>query len=63
MDSLAVKSILILMFVLIISKMLGDTYGTLIIVLGIGMVAALVMEYVKNGNEIVSVNAVSDEEE
>ena len=51
------------MFVLIISKMLGDTYGTLIIVLGIGMVAALVMEYVKNGNEIVSVNAVSDEEE
>ena len=63
MDSLAIKSILILMFVLIISKMLDGAYGVFIIILGIGMVAALVIEYMKNGGEIIGVIAVSDEEE
>ena len=63
MDSLAIKSILILMFVLIISKMLDGAYGVFIIILGIGMVAALVIEFVKNGGEIICVIAVSDEEE
>ena len=63
MDNLAIKSILILMFVLIISKMLDGTYSTIIIILGIGMVSALVIEYVKKGGEIISENAVSDEEE
>ena len=63
MDSLAVKTILILMFVLIISKMLDGAYGVFIIILGIGMVAALVIEYMKNGGEIIGVIAVSDEEE
>ena len=63
MDNLAIKSILILMFVLIISKMLDGTYSTMIIILGIGMVSALVVEYVKKGGEIISEDAISDEEE
>ena len=63
MESLAIKSILILMFVLIISKMLDGAYGVFIIILGIGMVAALVIEYMKNGGEIIGVIALSDEEE
>ena len=63
MDNLAIKSILILMFVLIISKMLEGTYSTMIIILGIGMVSALVVEYVKKGGEIISEDAISDEEE
>ena len=63
MDNLAIKSILILMFVLIISKMLDSAYSTMIIILGIGMVTALVVEYVKKGGEIISEDAISDEEE
>ena len=63
MDNLAIKSILILMFVLIISKMLDGAYSTMIIILGIGMVTALVVEYVKKGGEIISEDATSDEEE
>ena len=63
MDNLAIKSILILMFVLIISKMLDGVYSTMIIILGIGMVSALVVEYVKKGGEIISEDAISDEEE
>ena len=63
MDNLAIKSILILMFVLIISKMLDGTYSTMIIILGIGMVSALVVEYVKKGGEIISEDTISDEEE
>tara|TARA_B100001741_G_scaffold56169_1_gene43872 strand:+ start:655 stop:915 length:261 start_codon:yes stop_codon:yes gene_type:complete len=63
MDNLAIKSILILMFVLIISKMLDGAYSTMIIILGIGMVSALVVEYVKKGGEIINEDATSDEEE
>ena len=63
MDNLAIKSILILMFVLIISKMLDGTLSIMIIILGIGMVSALVVEYVKKGGEIISEDAISDEEE
>ena len=63
MDNLAIKSILILMFVLIISKMLDGAYSTMIIILGIGMVSALVVEYLKKGGEIISEDAISDEEE
>ena len=63
MDNLAIKSILILMFVLIISKMLDGAYSTIIIILGIGMVSALVVEYVKKGGKIISEDAISDEEE
>ena len=63
MDNLAIKSILILMFVLIISKMLDGAYSTMIIILGIGMVSALVVEYVKKAGEIISEDAISDEEE
>ena len=63
MDNLAIKSILILMFVLIISKMLDGAYSTMIIILGIGMVSALVVEYVKKGGGIISEDAISDEEE
>ena len=63
MDNLAIKSILILMFVLIISKMLDGAYSTMIIILGIGMVSVLVVEYVKKGGEIISEDAISDEEE
>ena len=63
MDNLAIKSILILMFVLIISKMLDGAYSTMIIILGIGMVSALVVEYVKKGGEIISEYSISDEEE
>ncbi len=43
--------------------MLDGTYSTIIIILGIGMVSALVIEYVKKGGEIISENAISDEEE
>ena len=60
MDNLAIKSILILMFVLIISKMLDGAYSTMIIILGIGMVSALVVEYVKKGGEIISEYSISD---
>ena len=63
MDNLAIKSILILMFVLIISKMLDGAYSTMIIILGIGMVSALVVEYVKKSGGIISEDATSDEEE
>ena len=63
MDNLAIKSILILMFVLIISKMLDGAYSTMIIILGIGMVSALVVEHVKKGGKIISEDTISDEEE
>ena len=43
--------------------MLDGAYGVFIIILGIGMVAALVIEYMKNGGEIIGVIALSDEEE
>ena len=43
--------------------MLDGAYGVFIIILGVGMVGALVVEYMKNGGEIIGINADSDEEE
>ena len=43
--------------------MLDGAYSAFIIILGIGMVAALAIEYVKKGGEIISAIPISDEEE
>ena len=54
MDNLAIKSILILMFVLIISQNFDVAYRPIIIIIGIGMVAALVVQFIKEGGTTVS---------
>mgnify|MGYP001355801099 FL=1 len=63
MDNLAIKSILILMFFLIISQNFDVTYRFLIIILGIGMVAALVVQYIKEGGMTSAEVFMPDEEE
>ena len=63
MDNLAIKSILILMFVLIISQNFDVAYRTLIIVIGIGMVAALVVQFIKEGGTTNDEVSMPDEEE
>lgn len=63
MDNLAIKSILILMFVLIISQNFDVAYRTLIIVIGIGMVAALVVQFIKEGGTTSDELFMPDEEE
>ena len=59
MNNLAIKSLLILMFVLIISQNSDSAYSPLIIILGIGMISALVKEGGKTSDEVVTL----DEEE
>ena len=63
MDNLAIKSILILMFFLIISQNFDVAYRFLIIILGIGMVAALVVQYIKEGGSTGDEVVMLDEEE
>jgi len=63
MDNLAIKSILILMFFLIISQNFDVAYRFLIIILGIGMVAALVVQYIKEGGTTNAEVFMPDEEE
>ena len=63
MDNLAIKSILILMFFLIISQNFDVAYRFLIIILGIGMVAALVVQYIKEGGATSAEVFMPDEEE
>ena len=63
MDNLAIKSILILMFVLIISQNFDVSYRPLIIVIGIGMVAALVIQFIKEGGTNSDEVFMPDEEE
>tara|TARA_B100000678_G_C18126715_1_gene468995 strand:+ start:839 stop:1030 length:192 start_codon:yes stop_codon:yes gene_type:complete len=63
MDNLAIKSILILMFFLIISQNFDVAYRFLIIILGIGMVAALVVQYIKEGGTTSTEVFMPDEEE
>lgn len=63
MDNLAIKSILILMFFLIISQNSDSAYSPLIIILGIGMVAALVVQYIKEGGSTGDEVVMLDEEE
>ena len=63
MDNLAIKSILILMFVLIISQNFDVAYRTLIIIIGIGMVAALVVQFIKEGGTTSDKVFMPDEEE
>jgi len=63
MDNLAIKSILILMFFLIISQNFDVAYRFLIIILGIGMVAALVVQYIKEGGMTSAEVFMPDEEE
>ena len=63
MDNLAIKSILILMFFLIISQNFDVAYRPLIIIIGIGMVAALVVQYIKEGGTTSAEVFMPDEEE
>ena len=63
MDNLAIKSILILMFVLIISQNFDVAYRPLIIVIGIGMVAALVVQFIKEDDTTSDEVFMPDEEE
>ena len=63
MDNLAIKSILILMFVLIISQNFDVSYRPLIIVIGIGMVAALVVQFIKEDDTTSDEVFMPDEEE
>ena len=63
MDNLAIKSILILMFFLIISQNFDVAYRFLIIILGIGMVAALVVQYIEEGGTTSAEVFMPDEEE
>ena len=63
MDNLAIKAILILMFVLIISQNFDVSYRPLIIVIGIGMVATLVVQFIKEGGTTSDEVFMPDEEE
>ena len=63
MDNLAIKSILILMFVLIISQNFDVAYRPLIIIIGIGMVAALVVQFIKENDTTSDEVFMPDEEE
>ena len=63
MDNLAIKSILILMFVLIISQNFDVSYRPMIIVIGIGMVATLVVQFIKEGGTTSDEVSMPDEEE
>ena len=63
MDNLAIKSILILMFVLIISQNFDVSYRPLIIVIWIGMVATLVVQFIKEGGTTSDDVFMPDEEE
>ena len=63
MDNLAIKSILILMFVLIISQNFDVAYRPIIIIIGIGMVAALVVQFIKEGGTTSYELFMPDEEE
>ncbi len=63
MDNLAIKSILILMFVLIISQNFDVAYRPLIIIIGIGMVSALVVQFIKEGGTTSDEVFMPDEEE
>ena len=63
MDNLAIKSILILMFFLIISQNFDVAYRPLIIIIGIGMVVTLVVQYIKEGGTTSAEVFMPDEEE
>ena len=63
MDNLAIKSILILMFFLIISQNFDVAYRPLIIIIGIGMVAALVEQFIKEDDTTSDEGFMPDEEE
>ena len=63
MDNLAIKSILILMFFLIISQNFDGAYRPLIIIIGIGMVAALVVQFIKEDDTTSDEVFMPDEEE
>ena len=63
MDNLAIKSILILMFILIISQNFDVAYRPLIIIIGIGMVAALVVQFIKEDDTTSDEVFMPDEEE
>ena len=63
MDNLAIKSILILMFFLIISQNFDVAYRPLIIIIGIGMVAALVVQFIKENDTTSDEVFMPDEEE
>jgi len=60
---LAIKSILILMFFLIISQNFDVAYRPLIIIIGIGMVAALVVQFIKEDDTTSDEVFMPDEEE
>jgi len=51
------------MFFLIISQNSDSAYSPLIIILGIGMVAALVVQYIKEGGSTGDEVVMLDEEE
>ena len=51
------------MFVLIISQNFDVAYGPLIIIIGIGMVAALVVQFIKEGGTTSDEVFMPDEEE
>ena len=63
MDNLAIKSILILMFFLIISQNFDVAYRPLIIIIGIGMVATLVVQFIKEDDTTSDEVFMPDEEE
>ncbi|MBD68237.1 MAG: hypothetical protein CMG43_05555 [Candidatus Marinimicrobia bacterium] len=63
MDNLAIKSILILMFFLIISQNFDVAYRPPIIIIGIGMVAALVVQFIKEDDTTSDEVFMPDEEE
>ena len=63
MNNLAIKSLLILMFFLIISQNFDVGYRPLIIIIGIGMVAALVVQFIKEDDTTSDEVFMPDEEE
>ena len=63
MDNLAIKAILILMFFLIISQNFDVAYRPLIIIIGIGMVAVLVVQFIKEDDTTSDEVFMPDEEE
>ena len=63
MNNLVIKSLLILMFVLIMSQNSESAYSPLIIILGVGMISTLVVQYIKEGGTTSDEVVTLDEEE
>ena len=62
MNNLALKSLLILMFILFVSQNSDSTYVSLLIISGIGLIATLVFQYLKQNDKLKTENMIEEKE-